>query len=103
MDFYKHYVVSSEQFWPLTIGKDKKITQEGLDKEQWKTQVEIEVNTQAIQQDFKIIRKLISTFPIHIGLVAYLEDLVNFRWEMTKLYTPIRQLYYKLRNVQTYK
>ena len=103
MDFYKHYVVSSEQFWPLTIGKDKKITQEVLDKEQWKTQVEIEVNTQAIQQDFKIIRKLISTFPIHIGLVAYLEDLVNFRWEMTKLYTPIRQLYYKLRNVQTYK
>jgi hypothetical protein len=103
MDFYKHYVVSSEQFWPLTIGKDKQETQEVLDMEQRKSQLEVDVNTQAIQQDFKIIRKLISSFPIHIGLVAYLEDLVNFRGELTKLYTPIHQMYYKLRNTQTYR
>lgn len=103
MEFYGHYVVSSEQFWPLTIGKDKIVTQEILDEEWWKAQVELEVATNAIQQDFKIIRNLFAKFPIHIALVAYLEDLVRFRNTLVKLYTPIHQMYYKLRNTQTYE
>ena len=103
MKFYSHFVVSSEQFGPLSIGKDKVTTQEILDEEGRKSQVELEVATNAIQQDFKIIRNLYAKFPIHIGLVAYLEDLVNFRNTLVKLYTPIHQMYYKLRNAQTYE
>lgn len=103
MEFYSSYVTSSEQFAPLSIGKDKAVTQEVLDEEQRKVQLELEVATHAIQQDFKIIRNLFAKFPIHIGMVAYLEDLVSFRNELVKLYTPIHQMYYKLRNAQTYK
>jgi hypothetical protein len=95
--------VSSEQFGPLTIGKDKIATQEVLDEEWRKAQIELEVATNAIQQDFKIIRNLFAKFPIHIALVAYLEDLVRFRNTLVKLYTPIHQMYYKLRNTQTYE
>jgi hypothetical protein len=40
------------------------------------------------------------TFPVHIGLLMYYEDIVNLRQSFVKLYTPIHQLYYKLRNVQ---
>lgn len=103
MKFYGHFVVSSEQFGPLTLGKDKIQTQEVLDEEGRKSSVELEVATNTIQQDFKIIRNLYAKFPIHIGLVAYLEDLVNFRNSLVKLYTPIHQMYYKLRNAQTYE
>jgi hypothetical protein len=102
MEFYGHYVVSSEQFGPLSMGRDKSTTQEILDEEARKANLELEVATNSIEQDLKIIRNLFAKFPIHIGLVAYLEDLVNFRNELVKLYTPIHQMYFKLRNAQTY-
>ncbi len=41
-----------------------------------------------------------ATFPVHIGLLAYYEDVLEFRKALVKIYTPIHQLYYKLRNVQ---
>ncbi|MBP7007238.1 hypothetical protein KBB05_00485 [Patescibacteria group bacterium] len=103
MEFYSHYIVTSEQFGPLTLGKDKVTTQEILDEEARKAQLEIEVANESIVQDMKIIRNLFANFPIHIGYVAYLEDLVNFRNELVKLYTPIHQMYYKLRNAQVYE
>lgn len=102
MEFYSHYVVSSEQFAPLSIWKDKTVTQEILDEEWRKAQLELEIASNAIEQDFTILRNLFAKFPIHIGLVAYLEDLVWFRNELVKLYTPIHQMYFKLRNAQTY-
>ena len=103
MEFYSHYIVTSEQFGPLTLGKDKITTQEVLDEEARKSQLEIEVANESIMGDMKIIRNLFANFSIHIWYVAYLEDLVNFRNELVKLYTPIHQMYYKLRNAQTYE
>lgn len=48
----------------------------------------------------KTLQNMQATFPVHIGLLAYYEDVLEFRKALVKIYTPIHQLYYKLRNVQ---
>lgn len=40
------------------------------------------------------------TYPIHIGMLAYQEDLLRFRDRLSKIVTPFYTLYHKLRNVQ---
>lgn len=42
------------------------------------------------------------SYPIHIGLLAYQEDLLRLRNKsLSKIVTPFYTLYHKLRNVQT--
>lgn len=55
----------------------------------------------ALKKAEEIMVNVYYTYPIHIWLMAYYEDLLNFRNTFVKLYTPFHQLYYKLRNVQT--
>lgn len=43
---------------------------------------------------------LSTTYPIHIGLLIYQEDLLRFRDRLSKTVTPFYTLYHKLRNVQ---
>lgn len=40
------------------------------------------------------------TFPLHIGMLMYWENLTKFGKEIAKIYTPVYTLYDKLRNVQ---
>lgn len=63
-------------------------------------QRELVLSQNAIQIMEKSIANIRSTFPIHIWLQAYYEDAVNFRDTLVKVYTPIHQLNYKLRNIQ---
>lgn len=100
---YRYFVPTSQQFGPSILGKDVSSNQEVLDEESRKATMELDIATIAIEQDMKIIRNFFAQFPVHIGLVAYLEDLVQLRNELIKLYTPIHQMYYKLRNAQTYQ
>lgn len=51
----------------------------------------------------KTINNIRATFPLHIWLQVYYEDAVNFRKSLAKIYTPIHQLNYKLRNIQEKK
>ena len=45
---------------------------------------------------------LATTYPIHIGFLAYQEDLLRLRdSSLSKLVTPFYTLYHKLRNVQS--
>lgn len=48
----------------------------------------------------KTLQNMQTAFPIHIGLLAYYEDIISIRSSLLRIYTPIHQLYYKLRNVQ---
>jgi hypothetical protein len=48
----------------------------------------------------KMLREMYTTFPIHIWLLIYYEDLYRFRKELAKVVTPLYTLYDKLRNVQ---
>lgn len=43
---------------------------------------------------------LSTTYPIHIGMLIYQEDLLRFRDRLSKTVTPFYTLYHKLRNVQ---
>jgi len=53
-----------------------------------------------IEQTIEQLRIIQNKFPIHIGLMMYYERLLELRKTLAKIYTPIHQLYYKLRNVQ---
>lgn len=102
MKMYASIIPTDKQFGALTIGKDAAATQEYLDEEVWKAQLELEIADESTFNTLKTVRNLYAQFPLHIGLVAYLEDLVNLRNELVKLYTPVHQMYYKLRNAQSY-
>lgn len=41
-----------------------------------------------------------TSYPIHIGMLMYQEDLLRFRNRLSKVVTPFYTLYHKLRNVQ---
>lgn len=63
-------------------------------------QREVMLSENAIVTMSKTIDNFRATLPLHIGLVAYQEDVLTLRKSLVKIYTPIQQLYYKLRNVQ---
>lgn len=56
------------------------------------------VSNETIQE----LVQLATTYPLHIGFLAYQEDLLRFRDQaLSKIVTPFYTLYHKLRNVQT--
>ena len=61
---------------------------------------DLQKTKQAMTWSIQKVSQIQQTFPLHIALVAYREKLVTVRDTLAKLYTPIHQLYYKLRNVQ---
>jgi len=65
-----------------------------------KTQQQIAWTQDAVDMSMKSLREMAVTFPIHIGLLIYYEDLYRFRKELVKIVTPLYTLSEKLRNVQ---
>lgn len=55
---------------------------------------------QALWMSLTMVQELRVTFPLHIGLLIYYEDLYRLRKELLKMVTPLYTLYDKLRNVQ---
>jgi hypothetical protein len=49
----------------------------------------------------RILDNIQTTYPMHIGMQAYLEDIKWYRKQLGKIHTPMHQLYYLLRNVQS--
>lgn len=56
----------------------------------------IAVTNTTIQQ----ISDLHNSYPLHIGLLSYQEDLLSLRSKLNKLVSPFYSLYYKLQNAQ---
>ncbi len=61
---------------------------------------EVVISQQALVTMQKTLDNFRATFPLHIWLNAYYEDVLQVRKWLAKVYTPINQLYYKLRNIQ---
>lgn len=55
---------------------------------------------QALGMSLGMLHELRITFPLHIGLLAYYEDLFKLRKELIKAVTPLYTLHDKLKNVQ---
>lgn len=64
-------------------------------------QNEVELHKQATYQSMRTLSQVYVSYPMHVALMAYLEDLLKYRKEFVKLYSPLNQLYYLLRNVQS--
>lgn len=65
-----------------------------------KTQQHIAWTQDAVDMSMRSLREMAATFPIHIGLLIYYEDLYRLRKELVKMVTPLYTLSDKLRNVQ---
>ncbi len=55
---------------------------------------------QALWMSLSMLHELRITFPLHIGLLVYYEDLFKLRKELIKVVTPLYTLHDKLKNVQ---
>ena len=55
---------------------------------------------EAITKALKSLSEINYTFPMHVWFLMYQEDIVYFMENLPKIYTPLRTLYDKLRNVQ---
>jgi hypothetical protein len=55
---------------------------------------------QASSRSIQQIAQIYESFPLHIGLLAYYEVIREVRLSLSRVYTPIHQLYFKLQNVQ---
>lgn len=64
------------------------------------TQQQIAWTQDAVDMSIRSLREMAATFPIHIGLLIYYEDLYRLRKELVKVVTPLYTLSEKLRNVQ---
>ncbi len=63
-------------------------------------QKEVHRSQEAVDLSWDSLINTYSTFPVHIWLMAYREDVINFRDNFAKVYTPVQQMYYRFRNVQ---
>lgn len=61
---------------------------------------EQQLASQAIETTMRMLNNVQATYPIHVWLQAYLEDIKWYRKQLAKVYTPMHQLSYLLRNVQ---
>jgi len=102
LNYYK-FVIITKWGWVLSwIRLNEKFANVKFDyqKEADFINDELVRSWKAITMSIRILKNIERTFPIHIGLVAYFEDLINFRKKFVQLFTPFHQLYYKLRNVE---
>lgn len=100
LDYYSNQILSDPAYSPLTFGSVSNVSRQNQ-KEAVTINYELAIAQQAAQQTIRMLSNIYTTFPIHIGLHAYWEDIVNYRQQLTKMYTPLHQLYYTLRNVQS--
>jgi len=54
----------------------------------------------SLRKSFDLLKNIYWTYPIHVWLLAIIEDFKKLRDTLAKIYTPIDQLRYKLQNVQ---
>ena len=98
LSYYSFYIDGSEFLDDTTISVSDRI-QENKEKI-FLTQSQIFKSKQAITSSLNTLWEIAYSFPIHIWFLMYQEDAKLFMKAMWKVYTPIRTLYDKLRNVQ---
>ena len=66
----------------------------------YQTQDQILKSKQAISMSLQSLSEISYSFPLHVWFLMYYEDVEYFMENISKIYTPMRTLYDKLRNVQ---
>lgn len=97
--YYTQMLLYDPSYHPLTIWSASFSYQRGV-KEYTTMLYEQQLAMQAVKQMNRMITQVAVHFPLHVWLLAYYEDILNYRKTVTKSYTPFHQLAYKRRNVQ---
>ncbi|HMT01123.1 MAG TPA: hypothetical protein PKD96_02030 [Candidatus Absconditabacterales bacterium] len=98
--FYSHILSQDAGYSDLSLSSN---VVSGLEKNAQEIRdlhFEIAIGREAVSHLQRMVGDVFLTFPIHIGLMIYYEDLLAFRKSLVQIYTPLHQLYFKLRNVQ---
>jgi hypothetical protein len=100
---YKEYLYRSRQYENNT---PKIYNEQGLTNkmailfQRWRIEAQRSKIITATSESIKQLWNLESSYPLHIWLLMYTEDLYNVRQSLTDIYLPLHQLHYKLENVQ---
>ncbi len=103
VDFYSYTLNKNQNLIPFTQTSDPVSEYKKAVLEAIKVKNDSQLVHKAIKSTFRIITLQESTFWIHVWFQMYYEELVKFRNALAKIFTPLHQLYYKLRNAQVEK
>lgn len=98
--YYTYALWVDMWLYPMEIWADSEQFFESKDTEVALARREALLSQRAIYNTQRLLANLYSAFPLHIWMMAYYEDLVNFRDKFKSIYTPFNQMYYKMQNVQ---
>ncbi len=100
LSYYGGEISANPKYNPLNLGSvsfstDRNAKEIGqITREQFLAQ-------EAMDQMNRLLAHIYTTYPVHVWLMAYLEDLLAYRATLIKLWTPTNQLYYTRRNAQS--
>lgn len=98
--YYRQNITSNAKYSPLTFktySDSAKLAFEESDQ----IQRDSYLISDALQETNHLLLQNAVNFPIHIALSAYKEDIAQYRSSLARLFTPLHQLYYTLRNAQS--
>lgn len=100
--FYENQVLSNPKvIAPSSFNKNLTTAKDYFRDKIYQLNREINRMHGAISNTNKILNEIYSSFPLHVWLLMYQEDLLNLRDNyLYKIVTPFYTLYWKLRNVQ---
>lgn len=98
--YYRQQITSNAKYSPLSF-KTYSDSAEKAFKESQQIVRDSNILQEAIQETNRMLLHNAVSFPVHIALSAYKEDIAQFRSSLAKIFTPLHQLYYTLRNAQS--
>lgn len=101
--YYIHLLLTEKSLVPMKMTENPTAEWSKLTVEAQKFDMNLKKLTSAMHTNIKTLTNLQATFRVHIWFKIYYEEVVKFRNALAKIYTPLHQLYYKLRNVQSEK
>lgn len=99
VNFYASQILQNLRYNPIRFGSFSFNAQRNQ-KEVDNLSFELQMSQWATFQMMRMLSHTYVTYPVHVALMAYMEDLINYRKTILKIYTPLHQLYYTLRNTQ---
>ncbi len=98
LSYYSYYINWSE-FLDKKYSNELDALQENYEKI-YLVQNQLVKSKQAITLSLRNLAEISYSFPLHVGFLMYQEDSKLFMDRVSKIYSPLRTLYDKLRNVQ---
>ena len=96
---YYTYYINWYDYLDWLYAKDADRLEENLEKVSL-AQDQLVKSKKAITLSFRSLSEISTSFPVHIWFLMYQEDAKQFMTQLAKIYSPIRTLSDKLRNVQ---